>query len=83
MFNGRKFKTKNGVKQDVNYKKTPPSVEYAKGFTTEDNPKKAAKKAEKELVKKKRASQKARSKHNKKTRVKVKTTKGRPNGSGS
>ncbi|MCB0410198.1 MAG: hypothetical protein KDD29_08255 [Flavobacteriales bacterium] len=83
MFKGRKFKTKNGVAYDKQFKRKPPSVQYAEGFATDDDPEKAAKKAKKEMEKKKRMSQKARSKHNKKVRTKVKTTKERPSGGGS
>ena len=88
MFNGRAHKTKKkGIYDAGLNRKTPMSIQTAKDIDKlskhDDNPKKAAKLAEKELEKKKRASQKARDKHNKKRRVKVKTTKGRPGGGGS
>jgi len=88
MFSGRgKMSKKKGHYDDGIRRNRPMSIQIAKDYDKlskyDDNPKKAAKKAEKELAKKKRESQKARAKHNKKTRVKVKTTKGSPSGGGS
>lgn len=64
--------------------KTPPSIqtkkEYDKLSKYDTNPKKAARKQEKELKKKKLVASKARNKYNKKRRVKVKTTKGKTAG---
>ncbi len=85
MFNGRSHKTKKKGIYDagLNGRKSVSmqiAQDYDKLSKHDDNPKKAAKLAEKELAKKKRASQKARDKHNRKRRVKVKTTKGRPGG---
>ena len=88
MFNGRAHKTKKkGIYDAGLNRRVPISIQTAKDIDKlskhDDNPKKAAKLAEKEIEKKKRASQKARDKHNRKRRVKVKTTKGRPGGGGS
>lgn len=88
MFKGRdKVSKKKGHYDNGMRRNRPMSVQIAKDYDKlskyDDNPKKAAKKAEKEIAKKKRASQKARDKHNKKSRVKVKTTKGRSGGGGS
>lgn len=88
MFNGRAHKTKKkGIYDAGLNRRVPISIQTAKDIDKlskhDDNPKKAAKLAEKEIEKKKRASQKAREKHNRKRRVKVKTTKGRPGGGGS
>jgi len=85
MFNGRSHKTKKKGIYDagLNSKKSV-SVQLAKEYDklskNDTDPKKAAKKELKALEKKKRISQKARAKHNKKTRVKVKTTKGKAGG---
>ncbi len=88
MFNGRAHKTKKKGIYDAGLKgRKSISMQIAQDYDKlskhDDNPKKAAKLAEKELAKKKRISQKARDKHNKKRRVKVKTTKERPSGGGS
>ena len=88
MFKGRAHKTKKkGIYDAGLNRRVPISIQTAKDIDKlskhDDNPKKAAKLAEKELEKKKRASQKAREKHNRKRRVKVKTTKGRPGGGGT
>lgn len=85
MFNGRSHKTKKkGVYDAGLNSKKPMSVQLKKDYDKlskyDTNPKKAAKKAEKELKKKKLASQKARTKHNKKVHVKTKTTKGKTGG---
>ena len=85
MFNGRSHKTKKKGIYDagLNSKKSVSlqiAKEYDKMSKYDTNPKKAARKANKELEKKKRASQKARAKYNKKRHVKVKTTKGKTGG---
>jgi len=85
MFNGRSHKTKKKGIYDagLNGRKSVSmqiAQDYDKLSKHDDNPKKAAKLAEKELKKKKRMSQKVRDKRNRKRRVKVKTTKGRPGG---
>ncbi len=85
MFHGRSHKTKKKGIYDagLNSKKAI-SVQIKKDYdkqTKHDaNPKKAARKADKEMQKKKRDSQKKRDKYNKKRRVKVKTTKGKSGG---
>lgn len=85
MFHGREHKSKKkGIySAGLNHKK-PVSVqikeEYDKQSKYDTNPKKAAKKAEKELEKKKKYANKQRAKNNKKRRVKVKTTKGKSSG---
>ncbi len=85
MFNGRDHKTKKLGIYDagLNSKKSVSmqiAKEYDKMSKHDTNPKKAARKANKELEKKKRASQKARAKYNKKRHVKVKTTEGKSGG---
>jgi hypothetical protein len=85
MFNGRDHKTKKrGVYDAGLNSKKPVSVQIAKEYDkmskNDTDPKKAAKKENKSLEKKKRAANKVRAKHNKKTRVKVKTTKGKAGG---
>ncbi|PCJ25258.1 MAG: hypothetical protein COA97_08010 [Flavobacteriales bacterium] len=85
MFSGRSHKTKKRGIYDAGMKsKKPISVQIAKEYDKmskyDANPKKAARKAHKEMEKKKRASQKARDKHNKKIHVKTKTTKGKSGG---
>lgn len=85
MFAGRSHKTKKkGIYDAGLNSKKPISVQIKKDYdkiTKHDaNPKKAAKKAEKEMEKKKRDAQKKRDKYNKKRRVKVKTTKGKSGG---
>ncbi len=85
MFHGRSHKTKKkGVYDAGLNSKKPISVQIAKEYDKmskhDTNPKKAVKKANKEWEKKKRASQKARAKHNKKIHVKIKTTKGKTSG---
>lgn len=85
MFHGRSHKTKKkGIYDAGLNSKKPISVQIKKDYdklTKHDaNPKKAAKKAEKEMAKKKREAQKKRDKYNKKRRVKVKTTKGKSGG---
>ncbi len=84
MFHGRTHKNKKGVyNTGLNSKKTVSmqiAKEYDKMSKHDTNPKKAARKANKELEKKKRASQKARAKYNKKRHVKVKTTEGKSGG---
>ena len=85
MFHGRSHKTKKKGIYDagLNSKKSV-SVQIAKEYDKmskyDTNPKKAARKANKELEKRKKASQKARAKYNKKRHVKVKTTKGKTGG---
>lgn len=85
MFNGRSHKTKKKGIYDagLNSKKSV-SVQIKKDYDKQTkydaNPKKAARKADKEMQKKKRESQKKRDKYNKKRRVKVKTTKGKSGG---
>lgn len=85
MFHGRSHKTKKKGIYDagLNSKKSV-SVQLKKDYdkqTKHDaNPKKSARKLEKEMQKKKLASQKKRDKYNKKRRVKVKTTKGKAGG---
>lgn len=85
MFHGRSHKTKKkGIYDAGLNSKKPISVQIAKEYDKmtkyDANPKKAARKANKEMEKKKRASQKARDKYNKKRHVKVKTTKGKTEG---
>jgi hypothetical protein len=85
MFHGRSHKTKKkGIYDAGLNSKKPISVQIAKEYDKmskhDTNPKKAAKKANKELEKKKRDAQKARDKYNKKRHVKVKTTKGKTGG---
>lgn len=85
MFKGREHKSKkNGIYSAGLKNKKPISVqikeEYDKQSKHDTNPKKAAKKAEKELEKKKKFANKQRAKNNKKRRVKVKTTKGKASG---
>lgn len=88
MFKGRITKNKKQGHYDTGVRRNKPmSVQYAEEARKEnkdaDNPKKMAKKAEKELKKKQEDSQKIRAKHNKKVRVKVKTTKGKATGGGN
>ena len=85
MFSGRSHATKKkGIYDAGISSKKPMSVQLKKDYdklTKHDaNPKKGARKANKELLKKKKASQKARDKYNKKRHVKVKTTKGKTEG---
>ena len=85
MFHGREHKSKRkGVYDAGLNSKKPISVQTAQDINKLSgditNPKKAAKKGEKELKKKQRDSQKARDKENKKRHVKVKTTKGKAGG---
>jgi hypothetical protein len=85
MFNGRSNKTKKkGIYDAGLNSRKPVSVQLAKEYDklskNDTDPKKAAKKELKALEKKKRAASKVRAKHNKKTRVKVKTTKGKAGG---
>ena len=85
MFHGRTSKTKKkGIYSAGLNSKKPVSVQIAKEYDKmskhDTDPKKAAKKANKEMEKKKRASQKARDKYNKKRHVKVKTTEGKSGG---
>ena len=85
MFHGRSHKTKKKGIYDagLNSKKSVSmqiAKEYDKMSKYDTNPKKAARKANKELEKKKRASQKKRDKYNKKRHVKVKTTDGKTGG---
>ncbi len=87
MFGGRTHKTKKKGIYDagLNSKKSVSmqlAKDYDKQTKNDTDPKKAARKIEKEQQKKKRASQKLRAKRNKKVRTKVKTTKGRPGGEG-
>ena len=88
MFQGRITKNKKQGHYDTGVRRNKPmSVQYAEEARKEnkdaDNPKKMAKKAEKELKKKQAVSQKARAKHNKKVHQKVETTKGKPTGGGN
>ena len=85
MFHGREHKSKKkGIYDAGLNSKKPISVQTAEDINKlsgdNTNPKKAAKKGEKELKKKQKESQKARDKHNKKRHLKVKTTKGKPEG---
>lgn len=84
MFHGRSGKNKKGVYNTGLNRKKPISVQIAEEYDKETkhdtNPKKAAKKMEKDMQKKKRAAQKKRDKYNKKRRVKVKTTDGKSGG---
>ena len=84
MFHGRSNKNSKGVYNTGLNRKKPISVQVAEEhdkLTKHDaNPKKAAKKAQKEMEKKKRDAQKKRDKNNKKRRVKIKTTKGKSDG---
>lgn len=85
MFSGRSHKTKKkGIYDAGLNSKKPISVQIKKDYdkqTKHDaNPKKAAKKINKDMEKKKRLAQKKRDKINKKRRVKVKTTKGKTGG---
>ncbi|MBL4593348.1 MAG: hypothetical protein JKX68_05970 [Flavobacteriales bacterium] len=85
MFNGRSHKTKKkGIYDAGLNSKRAPSVQIAKEYDKmskyDTNPKKAAKKANKEMAKKKKAAQKKRDKYNKKIHVKTKTTKGKTGG---
>ncbi len=86
MFHGRSNKNKKGVYNTGLNRKKPISVQIAEEHDKltkhDDNPKKAARKAEKEMEKKKRASQKKRAKANKKInrKRKIKTTKGKTGG---
>ena len=85
MFQGRSHKTKDkGIYDAGMNSKKPISLqiqkEYDKMSKYDTNPKKAARKENKELKKKRLKALKARNKHNKKTHVKVKKTKGRPSG---
>jgi hypothetical protein len=82
MFSGRSHKTKKrGIYDAGLNSKTSVSVQIAKEYDKmskyDANPKKAAKKANKEMAKKKKEAQKKRDKYNKKRHVKVKTTKGK------
>ncbi|MCO6499070.1 MAG: hypothetical protein J5I47_01690 [Vicingus serpentipes] len=81
MFHGRDSKSKKGVYDTGLNSNKPVSVqikkEYDKLSKHDTNPKKAAKKAAKELEKKKRASAKARDKNNRKRHIKIETTKGK------
>lgn len=88
MFQGRTTRNKKMGHYDTGVRRNKPmSVQLADDLRKENkdatNPKKAAKKEEKELKKKQAISQKARAKHNKKVRVKVKTTKGAATGGGN
>lgn len=85
MFTGRSHKVKKtGIYDAGTQGKKPISLqikkEYDKLSKNDTNPKKAKRRQEKEIAKKKRASAKARAKNNRKRHVKVKTTKGRPSG---
>ncbi len=84
MFHRRSNKNKKGVYNTGLNRKKPVSVQIAEEHDKltkhDDDPKKAVKKAEKEMDKKKRDAQKKRDKYNKKRRVKVKTTKGKTGG---
>jgi hypothetical protein len=85
MFKGRSDKAKKTGHYNTGIRgKKPMSVQIKKDYDAmtkyDDNPKKAARKANKDMEKKKRASQKARAKHNKKVHVKTKTTKGKTGG---
>lgn len=85
MFNGRSHKTKKrGIYDAGLNSKLPPSVQIAKEYDKmskyDANPKKAAKKANKEMAKKKKEAQKQRDKYNKKRHVKIKTTEGKTGG---
>ena len=85
MFKGRAHKTKKKGIYDagLNGRKSVSmqiAQDYDKLSKHDANPKKAAKLAEKDTAKKRRMSQKVRDRRNKKRRVKIKTTKGRPGG---
>lgn len=85
MFKGRNTTNKKKGHYDTGTRKNKPmsvqlKQDYDKLSKHDANPKKAARKEQKELDKKKREAQKKRDKHNKKVRVKVKTTKGKTGG---
>lgn len=85
MFKGRNTTNKKKGHYDTGTRKNKPmsvqlKQDYDKLSKHDTNPKKAAKKEEKELEKKKREAEKKRDKNNKKRRVKVKTTKGKKSG---
>ena len=85
MFKGRNLTNKKKGHYDTGTRKNKPmsvqiKQDYDKLSKYDTNPKKAAKKEAKEIEKKKREAQKKRDKHNKKVRVKVKTTKGKKSG---
>lgn len=85
MFHGRAHKSKGkGIYDAGLNSKKPISVQTAQDLDklskNDTDPKKAAKKEVKALEKKQRESQKVRDKYNKKRHVKVKTTKGKPDG---
>lgn len=85
MFKGRNTTNKKKGHYDTGTRKNKPmsvqlKQDYDKLSKYDTNPKKAAKKEQKEIDKKKREAQKKRDKNNKKRRVKVKTTKGKTGG---
>ena len=85
MFNGRTHKTKKKGIYDagLNGRKSVSmqiAQDYDKLSKYDANPKKAAKKAEKELYKKKKAMYKHNKKFRENKKHKVKTTKGKPGG---
>ena len=88
MFQGRTTRNKKMGHYDTGVRRNKPiSVQLAEdmreGSKEVTNPRKAARKEEKELKKKQAMAQKARLKHNKKVRQKVKTTKGKSTGGGN
>lgn len=89
MFQGRNTRNKKMGHYDTGVRRNKPmSVQLTEDMRKANgnaatNPRKAAKKEEKELLKKQAVSQKARAKHNKKVRTKVKTTKGAATGGGN
>lgn len=70
MFSKKKVNKRNGAYEDKRFKKKPASVviaeEFDEGQKNYTNPRKAARKAEKETQKIKNESAKKREKHNKK-----------------
>lgn len=87
MFSGRSTTNKKMGQYDTGVRRNKPmSVQLTEDMRKANgdvsDPRKEAKKAEKELKKKQAVSQKARSKHNRKVRQKVETTKGKTTGGG-
>ncbi len=84
MFSGRSNKNKKGVYNTGLNRKTAPSVQIAKGYQKQNkhykDPKKAAKKAQKELDKKKAIMAKRNAKFVKKKRMGVKPGKEKSGG---
>lgn len=88
MFKGRITKNKKQGHYDTGVRRNKPmSVQYAEEARKEnkdaDNPKKMAKKAEKELYKKQKAMMKHNQQFKEKKKHKIKTTKGKATGGGN